>query len=73
MKKRDDESLKKARKIKAKLVSLGITQAEIGRSLGRSRSTVCCVINGLGRSREVERVIADIVGDPPEALFWKAS
>lgn len=58
-----------SRKIKALLVLHGITQTEIAARAGLSRCTVTYVVNGHGKSRRVQKAIADALGEDYEKLW----
>jgi len=47
----------------------GYTQASLARELGVTRSLVNGVLRGKMRSPRIERAIAEICGEPVDALF----
>jgi DNA-binding transcriptional regulator LsrR (DeoR family) len=61
------------RKIKSKLVELGILQTEIARRTGRSKQCINRVINKLDRNKIIEIAIAQEIGYPVEKVFPASS
>lgn len=61
--------------IQALLKMKGVSQSEIGREFGLSRSTVSAVVNGRSRSAQVEQRISEILGIPATELWphWYGS
>ncbi len=57
------------RKIKALMVLKGVTGVDIARKLGISRVTVAVVLNGHGKSRRVQKAIADALERPVSELW----
>ena len=56
---------------KAELVRLGVTAAEIARTLGLARAHVSQVLAGSRRSPRVEAEVARVIGKPVERVFGK--
>jgi len=55
--------------IKAALLMLGITQAEIGEVIGKPRSRVGEVVNGRSANLEIRTAIAEAIGKPITEVF----
>jgi lambda repressor-like predicted transcriptional regulator len=57
--------------IKSALRKRGVTQADIARRLGVSKTTINYVITGKMQSRRVAEAIAEAAGRPVKALWPK--
>ncbi|MCL4492520.1 MAG: helix-turn-helix domain-containing protein [Nitrospirae bacterium] len=63
----------KLNKIKAMMVERGIKYKEIAVRAGVSPETVYVVLNGHGKSKRIQKAIADIIGLPYERLWGKTA
>lgn len=60
------------RKVKALMILKGISQTDIAKQLGVKRCTVSGAVNGLRKSRRVQRAIAAALDEDYETLWGEA-
>lgn len=60
------------RKVKVLMLLKGISQTDIANQIGVKRCTVSGAVNGLRKSRRVQRAIATALGEDYESLWGEA-
>jgi DNA-binding XRE family transcriptional regulator len=61
-----------ANEIKKALIDVGVTQAEIARTVGLSKQLVGEVIRGNRRNARIESAVATAIGKPIDEVFQPA-